>query len=257
MRSTLEKIAFLSRSEKRVATLSELITGGRELRELSDNLNIPRTTLSENLSALEEQGWVDEQSGTYRATTLGRTVVRALDEMEETLKTAHQLEPFFEHVPNTNDEIDVSVLTDATVTVANPSEPYGPTHRMQSLVSGPVAFRGFSPVVYPSLSREFRREMQEKGLEIEIILERDVLESTRDKIDDFRPGSFDSDALRIGLHDGSFDYGLGIVEDEVILGSTADSGFIEVTVECRNPEAVEWAESVYQSYREDATFLTG
>jgi predicted transcriptional regulator len=257
MRRTLEEIAVLSRSQKRVAVLSALATADRELRELSDDLDIPRTTLSENLSSLKERGWVCEQSGTYRATTLGRTVVHALDEMEETLQTAHALEPFFEHVPNTTDDIDVSTLSDATITVADPSEPYGPTQRMQSLVSGPASFRGFSPVIYPSLGQEFHEEMRDEGLEIEIIFERDVFESVQEEFDSFTPDFSTSDVLHIGLHDGSFAYGLGIVDDQIIIGATADSGFIEVIVECDNPRALEWAESVYQTYKEDATFLTG
>jgi predicted transcriptional regulator len=221
-------------SETRARVLAAVVDEKRPLRTLSDDLNVPRTTVSENPAVLAERGWVTSENGTYRATTLGRSVAVALDRMKATPSSAHDLEPFFEHIPDGVTGIDASVFTDARVTVATPSDPYSPTHRMQALTSGPVTFRGVSPVVYPSLSDEFHAGMR-KRLEMKIVLPTDVLESARAKIDTFVPDFENPDALRVGVHDGDLDYGLGIVDGTVLLGATADSGFIEITVESDAP----------------------
>lgn len=254
-RESLDDARFLFRSRRRLAILSALCSQPLGLRELSDELDVPRTTLNDNLSAMESRDWLADRRGTYEATAYGRTVYEAVDSVQETLDVARRLQPFLEYVHDETEAIDASVFDDPTVTVAEPSHPHAPKDRLVEMITQAGTLRSIMPVSYPSLVDPIQNALSEGDLELEVVLERSVLRQQPPETHEAFEEHLETDALRVGLYDGSLQYGLGITDDEVVLASTDDAGLVRALVESSAPSAREWARDTYERYRTSSVFL--
>ncbi|GGN10307.1 hypothetical protein [Halarchaeum nitratireducens] len=84
-----EWLEYLARSPKRIRVLHVLDENTHRKGELSDTLNIPRSTLLRTLREMREYGWVIErQNGLYEITLAGSGIV---DMFEEFYRQLHSI----------------------------------------------------------------------------------------------------------------------------------------------------------------------
>jgi predicted transcriptional regulator len=121
----VEDVEFIARSTNRVQllqTLREVESATRA--DLRSSLSASRTTLTRNLDALQERGWVRVEDGAYALTPGVVAIVDAFLELEETVATVDHLQPFLQWT--TRDAFDVGLehLGDAEITVDEPGNPW-------------------------------------------------------------------------------------------------------------------------------------
>lgn len=101
--SPLDDIAFLSRSNNRVAVLEALARDDQTRRELREATEVSRPTLGCVLDGFEERGWVaNSGSGNghdYFLTPLGQVVAEEFTETMATVETVQKLRDLAPQIP--------------------------------------------------------------------------------------------------------------------------------------------------------------
>lgn len=111
----LEDVAYLSRSENRVAILDALARRPYPRRELGEETGVSRTTLDRIVNELESRGWAERTAdGEYVATTTGRHLVAELRPFLDAVEAVRRLGDALAWLPE-NLDIGLQHFSDATV----------------------------------------------------------------------------------------------------------------------------------------------
>jgi predicted transcriptional regulator len=127
MDALLEEIAFLARSENRMAILRALNERARDRRDLQAETEVSRSTLGRVLDELQERDWIERDGQAYETTTAGELVLDRFVPLLETVGGLHTLGDGLEYVPIEKMALDVRHFADArfiTQTDLQPTRPY-------------------------------------------------------------------------------------------------------------------------------------
>lgn len=235
---------------KRAALLAQLRSGPREVTELVERLDASRSTVHRAVQSLVEAGAVRSVDGTCELTGFGRVVADEVAGFRSKVTGASRLKPFL----NTADPDEVSVpvaeFADATVSHPRPRQPHFAVKRIIELIEDADSVEVCSSVVSPFYVNVAYREMLD-GTEIEVVFEPEVVDIVATEYAEkarqvTESGNFDL------LVRGNVPFELFVFDDSVGLAAHDDSGIARVFVEAEAPGAVEWAESLYDSFRSDA-----
>lgn len=83
-------------SEKRKAFLLFLREGPRNIEEILEELEVPRTSLLPQIKKLKEQNLVIQEEGTYRLTDIGEIIIEKVRPFLDTLELFEKNEEFWE-----------------------------------------------------------------------------------------------------------------------------------------------------------------
>jgi predicted transcriptional regulator len=149
MEEAVEDVEFLSGSRTRVEII-ELLNEQEQLakRELREHINASRTTVQRNLETLAERGWVRNTNRTYSLTLTGETVADKFIELVETVQLERRLQPFLTWVDRSDLNLDIELLADAELLVAEPGDPWSMINRQVQLIretdNGGIGFLPFT-----------------------------------------------------------------------------------------------------------------
>lgn len=233
----------------RLRVLDALSEGELDLRDLSDQTNIPRTTLRHNLSRLLEASVIEETlTGAYRLTPRGRIVRIGIEAYRTRIETGIRLEPFFECVPIGEIDAEVGWFAEAEMTVAGRSSPYAPGRRLLTVLQSPEPVRGFLPSL-PAPPASEPNPILDCG-ERDIVVTADVA----DRLGEALAATSETDGVSIAVaaEDPPFG-GLSIDGEHTLLLGLDEHGKPHVTLETEREECVAWIKQIHDSYRETAT----
>lgn len=252
--SSVDDVAFLTRSVHRVRALAALAERPRARSELQELTGASASTVGRTLRQFEDRHWVVRRGHEYEATPLGAFVATGLLELVDRLETERTLRDVWHLLEPAASGLRVEMVADATVTFAEPDDPYRPVDRFASLLDATEQFR-FVGVELPLLEPcrdEFCRQVAE-GMEAEVVDSPAVVRRVRST----HPGQFaaavESGNLTVRVHDDPPSCGLGLFDDCVAVGGYApESGAVRVLLESDGRGLREWAESTYERYRREA-----
>ncbi len=251
MGSSIDDIAYLSRSEHRVPTLVELAVRPRDRSELCELTGVSSSTIRRTLSEFEERQWVRKNGHRYETTQLGAFIATATADLIERFETERKLRGVWQWLPGEENGFAIEMCTDAVVTVAEADNPYGPVNRFRTLLRETTQFRfaGFDVALLEPCKDELCQQII-GGMQTEIIDPPRVARYVRSTCPELFSETLASGNLTLRLHDDLPPYGVGIFDDRIaVCGYDPDSVTVRVLVDTGAPDAREWAESVYRSYR--------
>jgi predicted transcriptional regulator len=154
----LAELEFLAASPNRLGLLDALSAGPMTSETLGDSLDLPRSTLQRNLSALAERGYVTHQptANQYEITTSGQLARRALADALSTVTAATDLAPFLEQFP-VELPVEPETLADCEVILATTDDPYDPVSTVKRAIGVAGEGRGFFPTVNPVYLESVRK----------------------------------------------------------------------------------------------------
>ncbi|MDR9432177.1 MAG: hypothetical protein RI568_15970, partial [Natronomonas sp.] len=124
--------------------LEALLDGPLDRGEIEDRLDVSRATSHRFAQWLDEQRFVEKVEGRLRLTGRGEVVAEEVLRFEANVSTADRLAPLLDVICEDHQEFIIEPFVDATVTVAEPDDPYQPVERFISLVRDSATFRGFN-----------------------------------------------------------------------------------------------------------------
>lgn len=220
--------------------------------EIEERLDVSRATSHRFTQWLDEQGLVEKVEGRYRLTGKGEMLAEEVLRFEANVRTAHRMAPILDYVCEDHQEFVVEPFIDATVTVAEPEDPYRPVERFIALVNESDTFRGFNTThMAPLVLGEFHQQVFD-GADTEIIYLPHIVEKLFETYPEQATHALDRGHVTFRTR-SDLPYGLAIFDDRVGIGGyDEETGLMPVFVDTDSPIARQWAERVYESVRADS-----
>lgn len=256
MTSAIQDIAFLARSEHRVAALEALSEGRRDRRDLREASGASDPTIGRVVGDFEDRSWIVRDGPHYELTSLGAFVTDRFFELREGMSTAETLREVWRWLPREMEAFAVEYFEDAVVANPGPNYPYTPVERVTHLLESTESIRGLGTTIYKSGNLEvFCRRVLE-GMETEYVYSPPILRAIVEWNPDLTARAFECDNCTVLLHDSLPDdgrCGLNVMDDRIgICGHDPETSRLEAVIDTASPEAREWAEAVYERCREEA-----
>lgn len=249
-----EPARFLAASSDRVALLTHLreTTGGAP-STIAESLSMSHRSVQRNLAQLAERGWVEKRDGTYRLTTTGALVADEHATYLDALSHIEEYDAFFENLPDREHAPDPRWLRDATLITATAENPQAPVHHyvksVRSFESDRI--RMLSPVL-SRLFHDAHATLALRGVHTELVLSATMIERARE----LNPAEFELVAclpvLDLYRHPDPIALGLTLGDRRALIGAYDERGQMRTCVDTANDAVLEWAEDLYQRYRERA-----
>lgn len=253
MDSPLEGIAFLARSENRVAVLQAFATDDWTRQELRADLDVSRTTLARILNEFETRRLIARTGQGYTATPTAEAIHERFVPLLETMEGLATLGEAIEWLPEPARAIDVRHLRDAEITTTSNQNPSAPFDHGLASVRDADTYRGLTSTAIPQYVETVSERTAAGDLDGEGVIQASFLDVLADAPERVEPWYDIAD--RLFLYDGQVPVNMHIVDETVLiwLGEFAD-GELEIhgLLESTNPAVLSWAEACYAEYRDAA-----
>lgn len=250
----IDEIAFLTRSPVRVRVLHALRRRGpvdkRELRGLVDGV---RTTVTRNLNALVERGWIEDGPEGYAITDCGRMIVDDLIALTESASLAVELRPALRWLDIERLGLDLRHFERADITTADSTNPYAPVEEQVALLRRATTVRTALPTVNRQILEACRRTARADGGDVEIVLGAAAVDRLRSTD---RYAELFADVCRyctVWEYEGTLPYYVGDAGDAVQLGTTDGDNLIRVLLRFDVDDDVRaWADDRFERFKQRA-----
>ncbi|MDX1747351.1 MAG: MarR family transcriptional regulator, partial [Halobacteriales archaeon] len=202
--------------------------------------------------SLEDMGVIEKYRGGYVLTHAGEEVREAASTFGTNVRTALRLGPVLEAVRNITPALDLEALADVTVTTSEQGDIHSPMNRFIHLVERTDSLCGIDiNSITPLYIMDIRERILD-GMTVEVVMRPVVVASFLAELPDEIIEVCDSSHVTIYLHDDP-PCGIAIGDDRVQIGvRDGVSGAVSMSVDTDSPHVREWAETLLESYRENA-----
>ncbi|MFC5279038.1 helix-turn-helix transcriptional regulator [Halorubrum rubrum] len=254
--SPIDDIAYLARSGHRIGVLATLAEEPKKRHELCSSTGASSPTIGRILGDFDDRRWIVRDGSTYELTPLGEYVVERFQDLQRAMETERELRDVWEYIPREMEGFSVDLFADAVVSYPGPGYPYEPVERVSQLVEGTTKLRGFGTTIFKSVNNETICRCVMDGMDYEYIYPPEVLRATIEWDPERVAQAASCDNCTILLHDAIPDKercGLGIFDDRIgICCHNQETGLLEAVIDTDDPNAREWAISVFDRHRADA-----
>lgn len=222
-------------------------------RSLQDQLGISRSTSHRHTTTLDELGIVSKSSGEYVLTDFGDAVADVAATFEGDMETAVRLAPVIDAVSEAAPSWPIDAFADATITEVDQGDPFGPLARFVSLVEETDTLRmadsyAIAPTYIDEIHQRVLDGMQTEAIESVTALE-DIMANYPKKCIQLCA----SDFLTLSVHQ-ELPFGVAILDHRTGIGvRDPETGAPRAFVDTAAQEARAWAETLFDSFRQDAT----
>lgn len=230
--------------------------GPVDRRELEQHLSVSKSTVHRFTRSLREHGLIERSGGEFVLTSLGEMSIEEITAFETSIETLWELAPVLEVASANGIDISVAAFADATVTIAEPGNPYRPVNRFMSLMNETDTLCGLDPASINPLHLDEIYERIVTGMKTDVVFRPAVVEELLISNPERAQTAFESGNLTIRTHD-DLPFGLTLYDDQIGVGIYGEEmGLLRMYVDTDAPAAYEWAEEVYTDYRDKAIELT-
>lgn len=115
-------------------------------RDLTDHLDVSRSTAHRIARQLEDEGLVERSNGDLALTAFGHAAADEVRGFQRNVEAARRLQPVLAVFRDLEFEFPLEAFADATVTESEPDDPYRAVNRFMELVADTGTLRGVDPV---------------------------------------------------------------------------------------------------------------
>ena len=221
-------------------------------------LGVSRSTVDRGLRRAESEGLVAYHDGAYTLTAAGRVALEQYDSFREDLGTVAAarsvLEPLAPDAP-----LAPAMLSGADIVPAEEPAPTRPAMLLRERIAESNRWRGLGVAeTLPSFATRFHEAVLESGLVVDLVMERSFLDYLEETYPDTIPEM--QAAPNCSIHTApTLPYGLGIFDangtEEACVVVYDENKTMSGLVRNDSEAAVDWAESVFERYREQGTLV--
>lgn len=251
----IDALGYLTRSNLRVDALLTIQSAATiDERELREQYDAARTTVTRTLNGFEQRGWVDRNGGRVTLTAYGDAVADTVADAVADLEVTTGVAPFLSRVTATSFDLDPRKLADADVTVAEPGSPYAPVEEVTALRRQSSTVRELSSIVARDSAEQVHDRAVAGDATFEIVLQADVVDQIHasDAYRDQFERTVDQPAVTVRVYEERFPFLIVLLDDCVALGVTNDEEMPAALVVSTASDVRSWAEDKYRTYFEAA-----
>ena len=247
-----EDIQFLTGSPQRRNLLSALCDAPGRPCELGGRVEATRTTIHRILAGFLDRQWAVKRDGEYQVTVTGRRMWSQYERLLSEAERAREFGPFAANLGPVADELPASALESGQLTGSSDGDPLAPVSRLTEwfrATDGDVY--AVSPIVAEPFN-EAGAELLESGVEIEYVIDRSVLERSRERYAEELALGRDHDRIDIYVHSDPLEIGIVVDDSRCCVVAYDDEGNIHATLEASDGATRAWAMDAYERRRERA-----
>ena len=262
LQSPLDDIAFLSRSNNRIAVLRELARKDQTRKGLRDATEVSRPTLGRILEGFQERGWiVTTGSGNghdYTLTSLGRVVFEEFSDMMGTLNTVQELRELALRIPFEELGLDPRDLADARITTPSPTDATAHSRRERELLDRSDRIQFLCNEAQPETIERYRDWIVEDNGRLEAIIASDAIDAA---MADEEMGAYVRDmvaaeGVKIHRYEGDVSVMVGLLDDIASIIPLDDSGVAKAFIESTDDTVHAAVAETLRRYRNRAERVT-
>ena len=254
MEPGFDLVAFVARSENRLATLRALSTEPRRRSAVQDDTGIPRATLSRILADCVERDLVERTGPEYALTPLGERFVAGLDDLFDEVDRQRALQALAGGLPTDALEVDLFAVDDLAVTLPTRIDPMAPVGRAAAVVESADEVRGFCYSLIHAPILAMTRDIVDSGARFVGVVSAEVLEVVARDAELVGPveGLLETGQAELYVYRGGIETQFIVADDRVLFLVAADDGSVQGLVETGEPAIRPWAVDRFEAYRATA-----
>ena len=251
MDPAFELVAFVARSENRLATLRALSTEPRRRSAIQDETGIPRATLSRILADCTERYLVERTGREYALTPLGERFVDGLDDLFAAVDRQRALQTLAGGLPTGELEVDLFAVDDLSVTLPNRIDPMAPVGRAAAVVESADEVQGFCYSLIHAPILAMTRDIVDSGARFVGVVSAEVLEVVARDAELIGPveALLETGQAEIYVYEGGIETQFIIADDRVLFLVAEEDGSVQGLVETGEPAIRPWAVDRFEAYR--------
>lgn len=254
----LDDIAFLARSNHRIAVLTELADGERTRRQLRDAVDVSRPTLGRVLEGFEERSWISQDDRHYALTPIGRVLAEEFTDLMDTVETLQELGELAPYLPLEAIDFDLRRLADARITTPTATDATAHVRREESLAERADEIRFFCNSAHPYMIEVYRDRVVEEGQRLDAVIAGDAIDAAGDdpEMRSLLEGLLASERTSIHRYDGTFSAMVGVLGETAVINALDGSGVPRGIVETDDEVVRAWVEETIDVHKAEAEEIT-
>jgi predicted transcriptional regulator len=206
------------------------------------------------MDTLTETGVVERDGSGYRITPAGEAVTEEVQDFLDSIDTVAAAEGVLRDLSEVGIEVGPGALTHGEVVRSERQHPYEPARRFVELFRDSDELRLLAvSSATPMFTDEMHRRIAE-GRETEVVCPESVVEANVEAMSDEMSGKL-PEYLSVFVHEGP-PVTVALFDDKVGFGShDTEKGTLDVFADTSDDETYAEAETVYESYRDEADRL--
>lgn len=247
-------IGLLSRRHDLLTLLQE---GTRTKGELQTALGVSRSTVDRAIRSLEAESIVNRESGGVSLTQYGRVVLSGCEQFRNGLVGLESAKPLFSSF-DTDRPIPFDFFRDVDVVTSDRQSPHRPITAWQQFLDDASEVQSVITGLVPEYVRTYHTQVVEYGVTAEVVVEPSVLERLLTTHTDSVNDMIDTDRFEIYEMSTEPTYSVNVGDTDgreaamLTYGERGITGFLRSS----RPEAVAWAETIFERQKSDATLVT-
>jgi len=239
---------------RRWQLLDLLASGTTDKATMVEALDVSRSTVNRAVVELDELSLIRRGEHGYETTPLGRTALRAYRFTVDTFEGMLAAAPVVQRFPRWF-QPSLALFSGCTVALDD-ADPHRPIRTLVDTLTGADRVRGVHGPARFDLPAEAREWLLSPDTEADLVFSEAAAEFLEAyHLPDLRRAA-DAGGLTVGVVDETFPLTVLVAEGadwaEVVVAVTGDGGAISGVLVNDRPEAVAWAESFVETYRDRA-----
>jgi len=251
----IEELEFLARSPNRVQILTTLNETGHVKKEgLQAGIDGSRTTLTRNLDALEDRGWLRTDNHACTITPAGREIIADFQELVATANVTSRFQEFFKWLSADEFNLDLRTLANAELVVPEAGDPYTVVNQHIAKLENTAHMRALLPVTGLHAHEKAREQIVANDAEGELVVTPDVADTHQSspKYEELTREMAATGRFAEYMYNGEISYGLALL-DQTVQIMVDENGEPRAMLETATTDVYNWAEETYETYKAQAT----
>lgn len=244
-RSLLETLA------RRTELVERIREGIGDKRDLTDRLDVSRTTVDRAIRELESEDLVERTEEGYALTLVGELAYAEFRRLMDRFETLDRARELLVLLPR-EFEIDPAVLEGAEIVPAERPMPHEPLERLEELIREHERVSCYSSVAFPSTISVVHRQITETETEVELLLDGTLVDWLEANYDEgFRDAlAAENATIRRLPADRGLEVVLALFDERVVWIGLHHDGDVRGSITAESTRAVEWARERLDRCRE-------
>ncbi|KDS91800.1 hypothetical protein FK85_18480 [Halorubrum saccharovorum] len=248
---------YLAGSPVRVAMLRALREEPRRPASLTAAVDATRTTVQRILSGFRERDWVVKRDAVYHVTPTGKRVHDAYEALLDEVELADRYGQLAADLERVGADFPAAAIDDGELTVAADRNPLAAVDRVTELLREGCGseIRAVSPVVIQQFN-DAAAEALEAGAEIELVIDRDVVEESIAAFGPATDRALRDDGATVYVSPEPIEYGIFRYDDVACVTAYDRRNNPRCLLESTDQAVIEWVDDRFESFVEEAQCLS-
>ena len=248
-----KEIKFLTNSDNRLEILHCLLKSPQTLKEIHEKTGLNNSSISINVSSLEDKGYVANRNDIYYLTNASKIILTNIFYFNKSANFLDKNADFFNSHKLNNLQFnalkDMSSLENSELVESTSTDIFKTVRIFPEFSVGSKSIKTIFPYVHPQIN-DLLKYWFDNDVDVKLILEEDVSKAFIELFNDFEYGGESNSRISVKTVNRNLDFVLGVTDEGIILGFYKEDGKFDqnAVFTSRDSEAVVWGNDIFKEY---------